>query len=1046
MTQKRHFFLFIVILSSLFLLSGKTSLYAKEESTVTIENARKTSYYTDEESGDEIILFTGGVVVSVKQGKETTAISADTVHYNRSRNILYAQGSVSLERSGGENTEKMTANSLLLNVDNKEGIFDDGRVVQTGTDTMNVPSGSTLIVSADLFGKDDSGAIAFKKGNLTFCDEPDPHWKIKATRIWLLPGNEFAFANALLYVGHIPVMYFPFFYYPKDELIFNPVFGYRQREGYFFQTTTYLIGRKPLASTKDDDSFLSFMKPTKLKKQKREGLVLRNLNEDDKENYPHTLKFMADYYTNLGGMVGFDGAFKPKDTWLDNLNVALFIGMSRTLFQTQQSGDIYTPYSSSGESFYNKSDFLGLKLPFRYKGNLEFSMTTPFTLKLSMPIYSDPFFTRDFTYYRKETMDWIDMLLSSGEEDDEDDDDHEETSFTWNLTSSYTPKLDFAKPYLDRLTFSPSASMVFSSKTDTSDLTQEEALVSPSRKFFYPSQIKPFAITMSAAGTIFEYPKTKRVSSQVKSKIPRLNVPPEFESEDKKEHDDTESDDTEKQEESTQQDETTQENLPLIAIKAPSASKISGLTYSLGYTIQPSLVTEISYDAPATRNDFNWEDLKSTFFKFTSETKLSSTLGYRDSFISLNNNLEFSPVVQRHPEYKVESGRETAIKNDYTSQKMDLENTNSLSFKPLIYSSIFKNTSLSWNTGIKLVRTSFVGTVEKPEWEYELPEWDDESFSNHTMNFTFAAEEGDFSQKLTLSTNLPPKVDQYTGTLSFGFPYFTTSVSAGIKQKSATDEEWVFNPLNQSASLSLFSDKLKLSSTFKYDMEEKNSSSYSLSLSAFNLSVSYSMLYTNDYEFNENSGWKTTDEKNFQPVYLRFNYRSGAKDFTFLGDKVKFSPSISTTLYYDMQRPTNSYFTFDPAISFVINDLLTLTFSSSSKNQVIYRYIQEHTGFEPKIPGETNIFKDLINSFAFWDKAKRESSGFKLKSLNIKLTHELHDWQLASEFEIEPRIITENGQKRYDFSPYFTISVLWKPMESIKATIEDEYGTLHLNP
>ena len=54
-------------------------------------------------------------------------------------------------------------------------------------------------------------------------NEDDPHWHIDATRTWLLPGGELAMFNALLYVGYVPVLYLPAFYYPKDELVFNPV-------------------------------------------------------------------------------------------------------------------------------------------------------------------------------------------------------------------------------------------------------------------------------------------------------------------------------------------------------------------------------------------------------------------------------------------------------------------------------------------------------------------------------------------------------------------------------------------------------------------------------------------------------------------------------------------------------------------------------------------------------------------------------------------------------------------------------------------------------
>ena len=42
--------------------------------------------------------------------------------------------------------------------------------------------------------------------------------------------------------------------------------------------------------------------------------------------------------------------------------------------------------------------------------------------------------------------------------------------------------------------------------------------------------------------------------------------------------------------------------------------------------------------------------------------------------------------------------------------------------------------------------------------------------------------------------------------------------------------------------------------------------------------------------------------------------------------------------------------------------------------------------------------------------------------------------------KIEPRLITENGKKIYDFKPYITIGVVWNPIESIKTSIIDEYG------
>ena len=107
-------------------------------------------------------------------------------------------------------------------------------------------------------------------------------------------------------------------------------------------------------------------------------------------------------------------------------------------------------------------------------------------------------------------------------------------------------------------------------------------------------------------------------------------------------------------------------------------------------------------------------------------------------------------------------------------------------------------------------------------------------------------------------------------------------------------------------------------------------------------------------------------------------------------------------------------------------------------------------GFDVYPSFRTGGVKDIMvrgkTFYAIWDEEKRKASGFKLKSLDVSLSHELHDWTLSSTFKIFPRIISEGGKRFYDFSPHFTLSVVWKPMNSMKTTIEDKYGTVTLNP
>ena len=180
----------------------------------------------------------------------------------------------------------------------------------------------------------------------------------------------------------------------------------------------------------------------------------------------------------------------------------------------------------------------------------------------------------------------------------------------------------------------------------------------------------------------------------------------------------------------------------------------------------------------------------------------------------------------------------------------------------------------------------------------------------------------------------------------------------------------------------------------------------------------------------------------FLPHSLSFSFAPSAKTYHAWFNRLSVAPGLNTGIVADLIRPTNSYFIFSPSLSFRLNEFLTLTFSSTSRNSVVYRYF----GREIDIPGEKNLLTDLLNSFRFDDENLRKASGFKLKSLKFEMTHELHDWKFNMSLKIEPRLLTEGGVKRYDFNPYMTVGIVWNPMESMKTQIVDDYGTWKLNP
>ncbi len=1081
------FFVFIQALSSY--------IYAQDVqiTTITINNARKTSYAKSEETGNETIILEGNVELEVKKDSNSSEIKADRITYDRVTEMLFAEGSVEITSTNSAfGDETTTADSLLMNTSTMEGIFDGGKVVQSQNDSMNLPSGSTLIVFSERFGKSSNDIISFKNSSLTFCDEEDPHWRIDATRTWLLPGGEFAFFNALLYVGNVPVMYLPAFYYPKDELIFNPVFSYRRREGYSIQTTTYIWGRKPLDNSTSSSSTTStgsdkftglynFIKPTKLKEQVREGLILHNLDQDYKGNTTNYAKIMADWYSKLGLMIGFDSNFSPTDKYLTNVKIQADIGLSNTVFLDSSTYN-YNTYSSAGIVYKDEASFLGIKTPFRYSADLEMTLSRPFNMKLSLPIYSDPFYNYDFKTNRSENMDWIAYFIenTTSTESTEAVTVTEVSSFMWQLTSSASPNLpDFIRPYVNSISVNTNSYVnVASRSAQTKSMTYKGitptdnwATYSPTRKFYYPSLITPASVTLSVSGTLFSWPVERSSSRYNNINYPiQLNKPQELKSPEelKKEAEAAEREkkakDKNNEKDKSKDDEEKEEEfkffLPEIDF-SPELSNIADIfAYKLTYNASANLITQINYSEAnlSTAEDFKWEEIRSSMYTLKTPVTLTSAMNYGGEFFSVVNGISYSPVYQKHPYISddetigyTESSAKTLILADYNAEKQDILNTNTFTLKPLTNFDIFTDSSLSWNSTIKLYRRNFTGDADNPQWEDLGIDWSDEDcITVNSLTGVISAKElnNKLGQTLTLTAIMPPLQKQYTASLLFTFPYVSASFSSGFQENtdSTTSEEkpWIKNPFQQSISISfpLLEKTANFTESFSYNLEDENPESLKFSTSWNGLSVAYVSSYTYGYDFSKTSGWTTRSQKEFLPYSLSFSYSSNSKTYYKWFNRIEISPRINTSIVADLLKPTSSYFTFTPSITFKLHEFLTLTFSSTSKNSVLYWYFNNQSGDLYSewggFPG--NVFKDLIDSFRFDNQSIREGSGFKLKSLNMTLAHDLHDWTFNFTLKIEPRVIQENGSKVYDFSPYITIGVVWNPMDSIKTSIVDKYG------
>ena len=1057
-------------------ISAQNAFAETIKSKVTVVKALRTQNFKDRTTGRDIVQFSGDVLLTVEKGRTKIEIYANTVNYDRERSMIYAFENVIMEENISDTSSKrLQGNSLLLNASTLEGIFDDFKFNQMQKAQLSPKTETELIISAEIFARNETGTAVFKNGTITFCDEPNPHWQIKASRLWLLPGNEFAFLNGVLYIGRVPILYLPFFYYPKDEMIFNPSFGYRPRVGYYTQTTTYIIGRKPLPKPQNNEDLSnSFTQVNQLYEQRKEGLFLRNLDtpveyDTEKQDF---VKILADLYSNLGVMAGVEGSFKPKNNFIQAIDFTVLGAKSRNLYYLEDNA-LYSPKNEEGKSEWNNSSIFGLNLPIRYFTNFSISgKNENLSIAFKMPLYSDPFFNADFLN-RSENMDWIAYFTQQGISTESENAIYEDAilnSFMWRLNGTFTPDLKKYSPYFNFAINNFESFIDWQAKDNEDEQNKTvENNVSPNRKFYYPDEIVPLNADISINGTIIDYIEENYAQKQIE----RLFVEKYFKEQDKIDQNQVQNGENyantlnlEKPEdfindfvlkgdyESFLENQNEEYPFPILGVPKLPIKEIGGFSYTLKYSLNPQFRSLYKHSPQAwlSPKSSAWNDFMNNFFSISGTNSLDSVLKWKNGFFELDNSLIFDGMYQKHPNVNAkyynsgESANLVAL-SDLKARKAEIKSVNSVILRPFVLTAYFAETSISYNSSIKLLRkkTAEDGSAIAA-FSLVPPKWNEETFEEHNITLDFVAKTEDISQEIKIVSHLPPLLPKHEVEVTFKIPHFETKTETGVAVHSKTDNTWYVLPVINQVTVAGFEDKLRLTQTVKYMPQGQYYDYFNVGLSFGTLSLEFSEIYTSGYNYDPITGWKSNGEMKFRPYQGVVRFNLPKKTYYFWKNRIALTPTLDTAVVVDFLKPTTSYFTFSPGLEFSINEFLHVTFSSDHRNDVIFRYFQDGLGKSGWIPGETNWFVDLAKSFNFGNIADRQASGFKVNSFKIQLTHDLHDWNVHSRFEISPRMVYENGYSHLDYTPSFSFSAVWKPLPAAKAEIVDEYGSVQINP
>ena len=1041
-------------------------------SSLVIESASQVEYFSLEEGEDRYMRLAGPITMTLRsEDGYSHSIKADEIIFDQERSIVEAKGNVEYIRQKDQRSDEFYGSSLLLDLESYSGVFLDGSYDLDPTAEIQ----RTLSLYFKRLSRRGSALNLFEDVSLSACDEPNPHYYIEARKVWVLGNGDWALANATLYIGIVPVLWLPFFYYPAEELFFHPVIGYRSREGAFVQTTTYLQGEEK--RKKEESGLLSLMSGVdSAGSLERSGVFIRRVSiEGDsgtgasgalENKNQNILKLLADIYSSLGLYLGLEGSFPTLGSGLD---FSLGLGISRSLFL--QSNGFYSPfdYSNSYDSAWDKSNFLGFNLPFRFGAQFKYAAGSSkdafrYTFKTDLPLYSDPYFQQDF-WQRKESSSILSILESNKAPVSRLGSMNQSiaTSLSWRLPQASSTAL-LENVELSRF----NAQMNWRSKSQSSTgldvATKRRLAASPSRDFFYPDSLKILDGSISLSGTLGSFDMSSR-----------------------------------RNEESSEPD-ASKEAGQSGGGESKNAEKtgrdFSNVTGRLGWTASGTANIEDKYRSSAWLSPDDVDaSLSYRLLGWKGSGGLRYALSWAERLLSLETGLGFSAQDQYRPILYDERVAPSTLHpyrlSDYSYRASALDGRAALSLTPFGAGSLLSGTSLLYQAGATIFRKSYAGLSgtglsAAPIYATTWLGWDSTTFSTHSLTATLAyATQNRFTNSLSFQALLPPLLEKYTGTYSLSGKYLSASVQASLARPAAVSP-LEYSALNAQVRLGA-SPYPQFKSSFAWDFESSRPLSSVSSLEYRWARASFTAKKAKGY-YLDDGAWKLDGTEDFRPYEVSLNVNpqialnewktkeekktvagvavpGQGNEVTDAAAEVETPPTEALTVL-PAEAPAKNSFALDlkPSLSFtqnlirftessIIADLSisltgrkgsSLRFSGRSMNKSPWRYwpglFPASADFDPADYAR-DPFGDVLDAVSVWDIQALKRTLFKLQSLSLSLSQDLHDWNLEASLAMSPVLFTPDaGRPYYQLEFSFSFLVTWKDIPELKSSVVYDDG------
>jgi hypothetical protein len=716
-----------------------------------------------------------------------------------------------------------------------------------------------------------------------------------------------------------------------------------------------------------------------------------------------------------------------------------------------------------------------MEVPFRYRFSTASSINGKYgNFSWDLPFYSDPYVDSDFLK-RAEDMDFINMMKDGAQAmEEETSTQNLMGNYIWKFSGNLTPKFPNMSPYISNISINGISSSISFKTIDSRYLLgipqSDIRWHSPMAYFYAPDTAMLYTLSGSISGNPLSFPKSSAQStSQTSSNVPLtepedplrdIGVPRSpFET---------------KEPEAPRQQDPSEKLVPPPLTQRFDLPRSGNTSFGMNYQINPTGSSSLKFDSDKWKefNDIDWNDVSYVTSRFEGSASTNYTFNHTSglfssgfSFLGSGAWSQYNYMNEESEAFSTPEKIAEAKKQEYLKSSFSTSYSINTTLKPLLFSNIFGGSTITYNLRGLAVKSRFTGEGDDPEWELDYGEWTKERIDSHQLSANLTAAIMDKTQSFSFSAELPPRDPLYTFRTSFNAWISTTSAdwrfreveeTTGVAPNTITEKRWRYDPFNLTQQLNFGTFG---SFTLRLAMDTENwnqdpdwdrqftSLTATLSLPKWGFSsISYTASRQKGYFFEPGlvagtGSWRVRDDEHERLQSSNFSI-SFSKSFSFrdlFNKRLSFSINPSSSLRFDLQRYTNSSFSFGLGFTIGITKFLDLTMSINSENAVIYRYFKDWPMFSdapidlPEGP-QNNFFLDLINSFRFDDEELRKLSGFKMGTFNLSTTHYMGDWNATFRWTMVPQRPTV-GSRQPEMNSDISFLLQWIPISEIKSDI-----------